>query len=79
MNANSHLVRREVEILNELGLYTSPAGKLVRWTKFFHSQIWIIKGEERFSVRSIMEVLTASLNCGSTAVIEAKGQIQKAR
>jgi phosphocarrier protein len=69
----SLLIRREVKIVNELGLHARPATEFVRAANVFRSEIWIIKGEERFSAKSIIEVLTANLNCGNTAIIEAEG------
>ena len=71
--AKSPLIRREVKIVNELGLHARPAAEFVRAANVFRSQIWIIKGEERFSAKSILEVLTANLNCGDTAIVEAEG------
>ena len=71
--AKSLLIRREVKIVNELGLHARPAAEFVRAANVFRSQIWIIKGEQRFSSKSIIEVLTANLNCGDTAIIEAEG------
>lgn len=69
----SRLTRREVKITNELGLHARPAAEFVRAANVFRSETWIVKGEERFSARSIIEVLTANLNCGDTAIIEAEG------
>jgi phosphocarrier protein len=71
--AKSPLTRREIRIVNELGLHARPAAEFVRAANVFRSEIWIIKGEERFSAKSIIEVLTANLNCGNTAIIEADG------
>jgi len=71
--AKSLLIRREVKIVNEQGLHARPAAEFVRAANVFRSEIWIMKGEERFSAKSIIEVLTANLNCGNTAVIEAEG------
>ena len=70
----SLLIRREVKIVNELGLHARPAAELVRAANVFRSEIWVIKGEERFSAKSIIEVLTANLNCGDTAIIQAQGR-----
>ena len=67
----SLLIRREFKIVNELGLHARPAAEFVRAANLFRSQIWIIKGEERFSAKSIIEVLTANLNCGDTAMNKA--------
>ena len=71
--AKSLPIGREVKIVNELGLHARPAAKFVRAANLFRSEIWIIKGEERFSAKSIIEVLMANLNCGDTAIVEAEG------
>jgi len=71
--AKSLPIRREFKIVNELGLHARPAAAFVRAANVFRSEIWIMKGEKRFSAKSIIEVLTANLNCGNTAVIEAEG------
>ncbi len=72
--AQSLPVRREIKIANELGLHARPAAEFVRAANVFSSEIWIIKGEERFSAKSIIEVLTANLNCGATAMNKAASQ-----
>ena len=67
------VIRQDITIVNELGLHARPAAEFVRAAKAFRSQIWIVKGAERFSAASILEVLTANLNQGDTATIEAEG------
>jgi phosphocarrier protein HPr len=71
--AESVLVKRRVKITNRLGLHARPAAEFVRAAKAFRAQIWLVKGEERFSAASILDVLTANLNRGETAIIEAEG------
>jgi phosphocarrier protein HPr len=71
--ATSVATRREVKIVNELGLHARPAAEFVRAANVFRSEIWIIKGNERFSAKSIIEVLTANFNYGNIAIIEAEG------
>ena len=66
-------MRREVEILNELGLHARPAAEFVRAVQKFRSEITIRKGDEPFSAASILEVLSANLDCGSKLTIEAIG------
>jgi protein MpaA len=65
--------RREITIINELGLHARPAAEFVLAAKAFRSQVWLVKGAERFSAASILDVLCANLNCGDTATIEAEG------
>jgi phosphotransferase system HPr (HPr) family protein len=66
-------VRRDVKVINELGLHARPAAQFVRNANAFRSEIWLVKDDRRFSARSLIEVLRANLNCGDSAVIEAHG------
>jgi phosphotransferase system HPr (HPr) family protein len=66
-------MRREVQIVNKLGLHARPAALFVRWVIRFKSTITIWKGEEKFSAASLLEVLTANLNCGDRVALEATG------
>ena len=73
MWTKTSLVRGDFQVVNELGLHARPAAEFVRAANTFRSEIWIVKGEKRFSARSIIEVLIADLNCGERATIEAEG------
>ena len=66
-------MRKQVEIVNKLGLHARPAALFVRYVLRFKSIITICKGEENFSAASLLEVLTANLNCGDRVVLEAIG------
>jgi len=66
-------MKRELEVLNPLGLHARPAAEFVRAVHKFSSEITIKKGEEHFSAHSILEVLSANLDCGSRITIEAIG------
>src|SRR5438094_747811 len=66
-------MRREVEIVNELGLHARPAAEFVRCVQSFDAEITIRKGEERFFGGSILEVLSANLDCGLRITLEAIG------
>src|SRR5215212_5714100 len=48
-------MRREVEIVNELGLHARPAAEFVRCVQKFECEITIRKGEDHFSAGSILE------------------------
>ena len=66
-------MRREVEILNQLGLHARPAAEFVRTVQKFQCRVTIRKGSETFSAESILEVLSANLDCGSRITLEAIG------
>jgi phosphocarrier protein HPr len=56
-----------------LGLHARPAAEFVQAAKAFRAQIWLVRGEERFSADSILDLLSANLNRGETAIIKAEG------
>ena len=66
-------MRKEVEIVNKLGLHARPAALFVRCVIRFKSTVAIWKGEEKFSAASLLEVLTANLDCGARVILEAIG------
>lgn len=63
----------EVTILNKLGLHARPAAEFVRCTRRFKSTVTIKKGGGIFSAASILDVLSANLDYGSTMLLEAEG------
>ncbi len=63
----------EVEILNSLGLHARPAAEFVKTARQFSSKIFIWRGHEVFSARSILDLLTADLGCGTKCILEADG------
>ena len=63
----------EVKVMNKLGLHARPASEFVRCVRTFKSTISIKKDNETFSGSSILDVLTANLDCGSAFVLEAEG------
>ncbi len=67
------MMRREVEIVNELGLHARPAAEFVRCVQSVKSEVTIRKGDENFSGDSILAVLSANLDCGTRVIIEAIG------
>jgi phosphocarrier protein HPr len=66
-------VQREVRITNELGLHARPAARFVKRANKFRSEIWVVREGKRYSATSLIEILRANLDCGSTARLEAHG------
>jgi phosphocarrier protein HPr len=66
-------MRIEVEILNELGLHARPAAEFVRAVQKFKCEITICKDGEMYSAASILDVLSANLDCGARIALEAIG------
>jgi phosphocarrier protein HPr len=66
-------MERELIILNKLGLHARPAAEFVRCARRFKSTIVIKKDGEKYSAASILDVLSANLDCGSKMTVCAEG------
>jgi phosphocarrier protein HPr len=66
-------MQRHVEIVNKLGLHARPAALFVQCVIRFQSTVVIHKDGERYSASSILEVLSANLDCGVRVTLEANG------
>jgi len=66
-------MEREVIVLNKLGLHARPAAEFVRAARGFKSVVHIHKCGEVYSAASILDVLSANLDCGSKMIIRAEG------
>ena len=65
--------RREVRIINKLGLHARPAAQFVKRVNSFRSEIWLVTADGRYSASSLIDVLRANLDCGAKATLEAHG------
>jgi phosphocarrier protein len=66
-------VQREVLISNELGLHARPAAEFVRRASGFRSEIWLVTEGKRFSAASLIDIMRANVDCGTTVILEAHG------
>ena len=66
-------VTREITIMNKHGFHARPAAEFVRKANSFRSEIWLTRGNERFSATSLMDILRGQFECGATATLEAYG------
>jgi phosphocarrier protein len=66
-------MQRQVEIVNKLGLHARPAALFVQCVIRFQSTVVIHKDGECYSAASILEVLSANLDCGARVTLEATG------
>ncbi|XHR29141.1 MAG: HPr family phosphocarrier protein [Chthoniobacteraceae bacterium] len=67
------MLERQVTILNRLGLHARPAAEFVRTVRSFQSSVTLIKNGDDYSGASILDVLSANLDHGSTLVFRVEG------
>ena len=65
--------RREVRVMNKLGLHARPAAHFVKHVRSFRSDVWLVTADGRYSASSLIDILRANLDCGATATLEAHG------
>ena len=66
-------MERELIILNKLGLHARPAAEFVRCARKFKATVVIRKDGADYSAASILDVLSANLDCGSRMILTADG------
>jgi len=66
-------MEKELTILNKLGLHARPAAEFVRCARKFKARIVLQKDGQDFSASSILDVLSANLDCGAHMLLVADG------
>ena len=65
--------RRELEIVNKLGLHARASAKLTQTAAQFSSEVWISRNERRVNAKSIMGVMMLAASRGTKIVLETEG------
>jgi len=66
--------RREVTLVNRLGLHARAASKLVQRASEFGAEVWVLRDGRRVNAKSIMGVLLLAAPCGTELTLEADGE-----
>lgn len=66
-------IRRDVRIVNRLGLHARPAAALVQLASGFDCAVEVARGELRVNAKSIMGVLMLAAEHGAELTIHATG------
>ena len=69
MMNNQTEIRKDVTIVNELGMHARSAAQLSEIAKEARAAIWIQRNNERVDARSIIDILTLACEKGSTLTI----------
>lgn len=71
------MTRRDLKLINRLGLHARAASKLVQTASKFDAHIWLEHKGRRVNAKSIMGVLLLAAPVGSELVIEAEGDDER--
>lgn len=67
------MARRDLEIVNKLGLHARAAAKLVSCASGFASRIEVERRGQRVNGKSIMGVMMLAAGMGSVLTVDAEG------
>ena len=73
MSHDSPVVRRQVEVLNSLGLHMRPADKFVKLALRFQAEIRVRHNGNEFNGKSILDLTSVGAECGTRLELEARG------
>lgn len=66
-------MKKQVTILNELGLHARAATRLVECANNYDSEVWLHNAGQRADGKSILGLLTLAAGPGMEVEIEARG------
>jgi phosphocarrier protein HPr len=73
MSHDPSVVRRDVEILNDLGLHMRPADQFVKLALRFQSEIRVLHNGNEFNGKSILDLTSVAAERGTRLELEARG------
>ena len=65
--------RRELEIINKLGLHARASAKLTQLAAKFESDVQVMRNNRRVNAKSIMGVMMLAAGKGSKITVEISG------
>lgn len=67
------MLKKEIEIINLLGLHARASAKLTQTASGFASEVWIARASRRVNAKSIMGVMMLAASKGTTVELETSG------
>ena len=67
------MLKKEIEIINKLGLHARASAKLTQTASGFASEVWIVRAGRRVNAKSIMGVMMLAASKGATIELETNG------
>ena len=68
------MIKKELKIINELGIHARPAGMLANTASRFSCDIKLLKDGMEINAKSIMGIMTLAAAGGSVIEVIAKGK-----
>lgn len=72
------MLKRDVDIINKLGLHARASAKLTQTASSFPCEVWLERSSRRINAKSIMGVMMLAAAKGVTITIETDGTDEEA-
>jgi len=72
------VLKRDVEIVNKLGLHARASAKLTQIASSYACEVWLERSGRRINAKSIMGVMMLAAAKGATITIETDGADEQA-
>ena len=72
------MLRREIEIVNRLGLHARASAKLTQLAGSYNSEVWMARDGRRVNAKSIMGVMMLAAAKGTNIEFEIDGPDEQA-
>lgn len=72
------MIKREMTIVNNIGLHARPATFFIQKANSFKSSIWIEKDDRKVNAKSLLGVLSLGIAKGMVVTLVADGQDENA-
>ena len=67
------MIKREIKIVNKLGLHARASAKLTQEASRYASGVWLTRNNRRVNAKSIMGVMMLAAGLGTTVELETDG------
>ncbi len=68
------MVRKEITIMNELGLESKTAAMLIQKASNYKSSVWIEKGDRKANAKSLLGILSLGIASGTKVALILEGE-----
>ena len=68
------MVSQKVTVCNPSGIHARPAATLAKTAAPFKSNVVLVVGEKRLVAKSVLNLMSAAIKCGTEITVECDGE-----
>ena len=68
------MLQRGYKVIDETGIHARPAATLAKTAAPFKSSIILVAGEKRLQAKSVLNLMSAAIKCGTEITVECDGE-----